>query len=93
MKKWVSSSFRVADMKRKPWITKADYDAGKKRVNLTPDIDLCEKIAILSSSLSMKPTTYVSMIATDAIEKEYAKLKPSDLPGQTSMFGKGTKKR
>jgi len=80
-------------MRKKPWITKTDYDAGKKRINLTPDIDLCEKIAIISESRKMKPTTFVSMVATEAIEKEYAKLKPSDLPGQSNLFGKGKKKR
>lgn len=79
-------------MKRKTWITAKDIQAGFKRVNLTPDILLCEKIAILSASRNMKPTTFVSMLAFDAVEKEYVKLKPSDLPGQGNLFGKGNKK-
>ena len=79
-------------MKKKPWITKKDIELGQKRINLTPNIRLCEKIAVLSESKSMKPTTYVSMIAAEAIEAEYKKLKPSELPGQTNIFDKKGKK-
>lgn len=80
-------------MARKKWITTKDIEQGFKRINLTPDILLCEKIAILSASRNMKPTTYVSMLASEAVEREYVKLKPSDLPGQGNLFGKGKKKQ
>lgn len=83
------------EKKKKLFVTKADVDSGKKRINLTLETGTVLKLLSVGEKIypNINPTTVATILLCQSIDKHYLQFRDRlDLPGQTSMFDRKRKK-
>lgn len=78
---------------KKDFITKKDYDAGFKRINIKFPLETVIKLNSLANKKGINTGTLAKMYVYEALKNTGEKATSVVLPGQTELFGSRNKKR